>query len=533
EEDTARNMNRSGIETMPFMRLNFADIDGSGLEDMIIGNKNGYVYLYKNSGDPTARPWQQIAGYFEGIKAGAFSSPALADLDGDGKAELVIGTGGFSSDSGKMFFFRNEGNATNPSWKRIDGLYLSIGNDAAVTVVDYNLDGRPGIIACNSEGKIIFFKNTSSGGNLKFVRDPNPPVRANFGMYAVPTAKKIGSKVFLAVGNSMGKLFLFEITRGKGGLSSRQIKTGLKSKAFASPAFASLVKKERVDLVVADGDGVISYYENIKGDFSALHRKDDLFSNRVFAGPVCTPTVSCIGDKTYMVVGNMDGTLRLFEYRNSARGIPWTEKPGYFSGIKVKGFSRGVLTSWEGENMLVVGQGNGNIRAFVNAGKKKTAWKEKARFFEGVSVKEHSTPVIFDPDGDGKWCLISGSGDGRIYAFRIKGIKKGLPVWERIDGTFDDVRVDGFSVPTVVKDEKSLYLFVGQQDGRIRTFRADIDGKPFDYRKLRFTENGLLEGIRMSEHSSPFVSLNNGVFDVVSGDYNGNLRHFLCKKGLL
>ena len=184
--------------------------------------------------------------------------------------------------------------------------------------------------------------------------------------------------------------------------------------------------------------------------------------------------------------------------------------------------------------MLVVGQGNGNIRAFVNMGNgNKPVWKEKMRFFQGVGVKEHSTPVIFDPDGNGKWVLISGSGDGGIYAFRIKGMKKGLPEWERVTGPFDSVKVDRFSVPTLVKDEKSVYLFVGQQDGRIRTFTSEIEGKPFDYRKLRFTEKGLLEGIRMNEHSSPFVSLNDGVFDIISGDYNGNLRHFLCKKKLM
>jgi WD40 repeat protein len=532
KEDTAQSINRSGIETMPFMRINFTDIDG-GVQDMIVGNKKGYVYRYKNSGEPLARPWQLIPGYFDGVKAGAFSSPALVDLDGDGKEELIVGTGGFSSDSGKVFFFRNEGSTSNPLWKRIADLSLSIGNDAAVTAVDYDFDGRPDIIACNSEGKIFFFKNVTTGRDLKFVRDTNPPVKATFGMYAVPAAKRIGDKVFLAVGNSMGKLVLFEIKKIKGVLSARSIKIGIKTKTFASPAFATLLDKGRVDLVVADGDGIISYYENTKGDFSSLIKKVDLFNNRILAGPVCAPTVSCIGSKTYMVVGNIDGTLRLFEYSNSVSGIPWIEKPGYFSGIRVKGFSRGVLTVWEGKSMLVAGQGNGNLRAFVGTGGKKPGWKEKAGFFSGVGVKEHSTPVIVDLEGNGKWELISGAGDGRIYAFRIKGMKKGFPVWERIDGAFDDIKVDGFSVPTVVKDENTVYLFVGQQDGRIRTFKADIGDSAFDYRNLRFRETGMMDGIRMNEHSSPFVSINNGVFDIVSGDYNGNLRHFLCKKNLL
>ena len=533
EEDTATSINRSGIETMPFMRINFADIEGDGMQDMVVGNKNGYIYLYRNAGDPVARPWRQTSGYFEGVKAGAFSSPALADLDGDGKMELIIGTGGFSSDSGKIRFFRNEGSGTNPSWKLIPNLTLSIGNDAAVTVADYDFDGKPDIIACNSEGKIFFFRNVSSGRDMKFIRDTNPPIRSNFGMYAVPAAKKTGDRVVLAIGNSMGKLVLFELKKNGGGLSVRQIKVGIRTKTFASPAFASLLDKGRVDIVVADGDGVLSYYENVKGDFSSLRKKEDLFSNRIFAGPVCTPTVSCIGDKTYMVIGNIDGTLRLFEYSKSARGIPWIENSGYFSGVKVKGFSRGILTTWDKKSMLITGQGDGSIRAFINSGGKLQAWKEKLNFFQGVRIREHSTPTLIDLDGDGKWELISGAGDGRLYAYRIKEMKKGLPVWERIGGAFDDIRVNGFSAPTVVRDERAVYLFVGQQDGRIRTFKSDIGGGPFDYHSLRFHETELMSDIRMNEHSSPFVSLNNGVFDIVSGDYSGNLRHFLCKKASL
>ncbi len=533
KEDTATSINRSGIENMPFMRINFIDIDGDGIQDMIVGNKNGYVYRYNNSGEPLVRPWRQNSGYFEGVKAGAFSSPALADLDGDGKIELIVGTGGFSSDSGKIFFFRNDGSVTNPSWKRINDLSISIGNDAAVTVADYDFDGKPDIIACNSEGKMFFFKNVSSGRDLKFVKDINPPVKANFGMYAVPAAKRIGDKVVLIIGNSMGKLVMFDIKKNGNGLVARQSKIGVKTKTFASPAFASLFDKGRIDLVVADGDGVLSYYENAKGDFTSLRKNEDLFNNRIFAGPVCTPTVSCIGSKTYMVIGNMDGTLRLFEHDNAARGIPWIERPGYFSGIKVQGFSRGILTSWDGMSMLVTGQGNGNVRAFINTDKNKPAWKEKTRFFQGVNIKEHSTPVAFDLNGDGRWQLISGAADGRVYAYRIKEMKKGLPVWERIEGGLNDVKVNGFSAPTVVKDDQAVYLFVGQQDGRIGTFKADIGGAPLDYGSLRFQETDLLSNVRMNEHSSPFVSLNNGVFDIISGDYNGNLRHFLCKKSLM
>jgi hypothetical protein len=195
----------------------------------------------------------------------------------------------------------------------------------------------------------------------------------------------------------------------------------------------------------------------------------------------------------------------------------------------VEGFSRGFLTEWEGKEMLVTGQGNGRIRAFINTGGGKPAWKEQHGFFEGINIKEHSTPVIFDPDGNGRWLLISGAGDGRLHAFRIRETRRGMPVWEKIDRVFDNIRADRFSSPSMVRDEKAVYLFVGQQDGRIKVFSAGA-GKDIDYRNLSFRETGFLGEVRMNEHSSPTVRLDKGVFDIISGDYSGNLRHFLCKQ---
>jgi|WetSurMetagenome_2_1015567.scaffolds.fasta_scaffold00599_18 hypothetical protein len=521
EEVTSKSTNLSGIDSMPFMRMSFYDNAGSGRQDMVIGNKNGDIYLYRNSGDPARHRWQQVYGYFGNVRAGAVSSPVLADLDGDGKAELLVGTGGFSSESGMIVLYSNAGSADSPDWKRTGAIGSPVGKDAAITVVDYNFDGKPDVIAGNSEGKLFFFRNISSGNGIKFVRDHHPPVKAGFGMYAVPAAVKTGNKVILVVGNNMGKLAMYEIR--KNGAHNRPM--GIRTSSFASPAFTRALDRNRIDLVVADGDGTFNYYENHNGDFSSLRKRWTIFSHRLFAGPVCSPTVCTIGNKKHLVVGNMDGNLRLFERVESAEGVPWAENTSYFHGVRVEGFSRGIVTEWEGRELLITGQGNGRIRAFLN---RSSGWKEQHNFFTGVKVREHSTPVIFDSEGNGKWTLITGSGSGRIYAFGIREIRHGVPVWERIEGVFDNIRADGFSTPAIVKDDKAVYLFVGQRDGRIRGYRAEAQGK-VNFGALRFAETGFLPDIRMNEHSSPFVQLKNGVFDILSGDYSGNLRHFHCR----
>ncbi len=527
KEDTDQNFNMSGLATSPFLKVAFYDMNGDGLEDMISGDKYGRLNLYENSGDQQKRQWKLVKGYFDGIKISAFSAPAVGDIDGDGRPEVVVGTGGFSSESGRILFFKNAGTDDSPQWEAIKNLNIRIGNDAAATIVDYNFDGRPDIIAGNSEGRIFFFKNTSTKKNISFKQDKSVPLKRSFGMYAVPAAVKINDRVILVIGNSRGKLYMFEMNKD-GRLSEKKLSINASAKMFLTPSFASLLKKDHFDLVLADGDGVLSYFENKNYDYTGWERNQKIFNNRIFAGPVCTPTFSNARDKMRIVIGNIDGTFKLYEYQNGTNALPWIEKVNYFKNIKVTGFSRGLLTDREGQEMLITGESSGDIKAFIKVGTEK--WKEEKNFFKDIHINHHSAPAVFDLDGDGRWEIVTGAEDGKIYAYRAKEIINGLPVWERITGIFDNVKVNGFSAPSVAKGLNEIYLVVGQQNGGIRAYKAESnDFSNIYFNKVIFYETGFLKDVAMNNHSSPFMIIDSGVMEVVSGDYDGNLRHFVCR----
>lgn len=535
DENTGTSFNISGMKVLPFIKPVFADMNGDGLTDMIAGSKNGMLYLYQNSGDHKIRHWEPVEGYFDGISAGAFSSPAVGDIDRDGQAELIVGTGGFSFDSGRLLFFKNAGSADSPKWIKIDGVDIKIGNDAAVTMADYNFDGLNDLIAGNSEGKIFFFKNISTGKNIRFAPDKSLQLKKSFDKYAVPSAIKLEDRVILTIGTSLGKLYIFELEKGKMSISEKNIKADLFSKRFLSPAFTDLLDKNRFDLVIADGDGILSYYENKNKDFTVWGKNPDLFNNRIFAGPACSPTMSFIGNRFYMVVGNIDGRLKLYEFIKQSEGLPWMEKKGYFDNIKVSGFSRGILTTWKDKGLLITGESSGDIKAFVNNGSEDLpSWKQEKNFFKGLQKRFHSTPTVFDIDNDGRWELITGADDGKIYAYKFKEIKEGISVWEEITGLFDNIKVKGFSAPTFLTDSNTIYLFVGQEDGKIRTYTAEFNDEKKSYvdlNKFIFLEKDFLSEIRMQNHSSPFLIMNNGIIEMISGDYDGNIRHFNCIQG--
>lgn len=521
-EVTASSFNPSGIEVAPFLRLAVHDFDGDGRPDLVVGDKSGRVSLLTS---PDNVHWQVREGYFAGVGGGAFVAPTVGDLDGDGAMELVVGTGGFSSLSGRILIYKNDGTPTAPVWRPMETTVMDVGDDAAPTVADFNFDGRPDIIAGSSTGWLSFYRNEGKGNFTKLTLPA--ALRRSFGMYTAPAALQLPDRVLLAVGRDQGNSLLFELRKGAGGPTAAQLPALLPARQFASLAWARLVQPDRWDLVMADGDGGLEYLES-RANFSGWKKNPDLFQNRLLTSPSCHPMFSMLGGAPAIVVGGIDGDLRFFESNPAAAPVPWTERKGYLSGIKVQGFSHGLLTTWEGRMLLVTGQGDGSVQAFFNNGSETAPrWVASPKFFQGVRVPGHSTPCISDLDGDGTMDLLVGSVDGKLYAFHATaGGRGGLPVWQRLPGPWDDVKVAGHADPTVIRKGKILIFLVGQEDGRIRAFiSACTEAGPG-----KLVEASLPAVCRVHRYAAPTVQLQGGKLALITGDYDGNLRQFVAEE---
>ena len=164
-------LTRTVIEVLPFIRVVFFDIDGDGVSEMIAGSKDGSLRLYRNSGSRSAPRWILEANYFKGVAAGAFSAPAAGDIDGDGKPEILVGTGGFSKDSGRVICYKNSGTLVSPVWKIMDLPEIRVGNDATPALFDVDRDGRADLIVGNSTGRLFLFRSKLKGNSVVFVKD--------------------------------------------------------------------------------------------------------------------------------------------------------------------------------------------------------------------------------------------------------------------------------------------------------------------------------------------------------------------------
>jgi len=527
-EDTKAVFNSCGIDALPFIRTTFYDVDGDGADEMIAGSKDGLLRLYKNTGSTDSPSWEIVEHYFDGIQVGAFSAPAAGDIDNDGLPEILVGSGGFSTASGNISVYKNSGTRIKPVWRKVDMPELRVGNDAAPALLDVDNDGRPDIIAGNSTGNLFLFRNRSSAGRIVFEKDAAFFKGVKLGMYAAPAATMCGdkgaNKICVIAGNDTGKLYILERSvNGKAAWSREQLKISFAG--FTSPAFISGGGRNR-DLVVSESSGGLHYFRNKDGGYRKWEETPLMFDGRIIAGLACAPAVSHILDGTFMVIGNIDGELKFFEYRPMSGKLPWAEKKAFAGVAKLPGYSRAVLAEWQGGYLLITGQQDGKLRAFLNSGTiNRPKWVEQKKFFGSLPLMMHAAPAVFDLDGDGRWELIVGDEAGVIRGFRYRLKADGMPVWEAIPDMFNGVKVGRFAVPSLFRDGEKIYLLSGRQDGKLILFASGTDAEG----RTVFSREAYLEGVAVNEHSAPSAFSNNGVIEISVGDYSGNLKHFACR----
>ncbi len=99
------------------------DIDDDGVRELFINpeDRRGtkVFHYYERENDTTLAFTLSDTDYLHGIDGGLYSRPALADLDGDGDLDMVIGTGEESQVDARIEYFENTGTPASPAFRLV------------------------------------------------------------------------------------------------------------------------------------------------------------------------------------------------------------------------------------------------------------------------------------------------------------------------------------------------------------------------------------------------------------------------------
>ena len=138
------------------------DIDADGDLDLFVGNLDGGMRYFKNIGDVDGAVFAQKGGSipFGLIDVGGRSTPTFGDFDGDGDFDALVGEG-----NGRMNYFENTGSAqvrafASPVTDSPFGI-TDVGRLSAPVAADLDGDGDIDVLVGEEDGNLNLFDNVS------------------------------------------------------------------------------------------------------------------------------------------------------------------------------------------------------------------------------------------------------------------------------------------------------------------------------------------------------------------------------------
>ncbi|MFZ1281819.1 MAG: T9SS type A sorting domain-containing protein [Ignavibacteriaceae bacterium] len=144
----------SGIDVGWMSIPSFADLDNDGDLDLLVGGETGSeTKYYTNDGNNV---FTVNTTAFSSVTFPSYGRPILADFDNDGDYDLTIGDAW-----GTVKYYRNDGTVNAPVWFRYDAMFagIEVDQNPHAGFADLDNDGRKDMIIGEYNGNFTYYQN--------------------------------------------------------------------------------------------------------------------------------------------------------------------------------------------------------------------------------------------------------------------------------------------------------------------------------------------------------------------------------------
>jgi hypothetical protein len=352
------------------------DIDGDGLWEMLTGGLDMKIRLYRQ--DVAVRDsFFLVTDTWSGITDAEFAVCTIADLDADGLLDLLVGTM-----AGHVRHYRQ------PSSGAVDGWTLQ--HENVIGTWDFGLRNSAAIVDLDGDGRLdilrseVPFESGSDHLPLRHFRQKQA------GSY---TIENVGVLAGINVG--IYEKFTFHDIDGDG----------------------------RLDLFVARLNGGIEHYRQRTGEPFVFDLVIDRFLPDVsFVSPAHLSFVDLDGNgRLDMLLGAEKGGIARYEADapNSTTFLSvsseWMRPSGYQHALCFRDIDGDGLMD------MLLGDGSGELRHYEQTAPQSAEFSPQESEITTIRVGERSEPMVFDINLDGRMDIIVTDGAGGISLFIDEG----------------------------------------------------------------------------------------------------------------
>ncbi len=251
-----------GSESSPVL----FDLDADGDLDMLVGNKIepegelAGLYLLENVGSAKA-PAYRLRTRLP-VAPGYHYAPALGDLDGDGDADLVLGTW-----RDALLYYRNDGSRGEPRFVLADSMLVQLtrGSHASPTLGDLDGDGDLDLLVGEASGTINQFRNDGNRSAPRFTLVTDTWEGLQEGRRTAPRLVDLDAdkNLDLVIGTEAGPPLVFRSTGSRTGAAFTRERASAVWPALSVPAFGDLDADGDLDVIVGNAAGGLMHFEGV------------------------------------------------------------------------------------------------------------------------------------------------------------------------------------------------------------------------------------------------------------------------------